>query len=102
MFAGSCDWLVREDLMSLPATLDCLIGTMEGWEDWLPDSRDTWKANVLLEACSYGICSIVVPRKQVLSPHPSGAKITLQQLEADGVIELMPEGTASPILVSVG
>ena len=98
MCAGSYDWLVRNDLISLPKTLDRLIRTMAGWEDWLPNSIDSWKTRVLLQACAFGICNIAVAQKQVLSPaDPWGAEITLQQLEADGVVELRPAGVASGV-----
>ena len=99
---GSYDWLVRADLTSLPKTLDRLIGTMSGWDEWLPSIKKSWKAKVLLQACAFGICNIAVIRKHVLSPDPRGAEVTLQQLEADGVIELRPAGMASGVRLMNG
>lgn len=60
---------------------------MDGWERWLSNSDNNVRASVLLRACTYGLCNTIVDRKQVVGSH-QGEDITLQNLEADGVIEL--------------
>ena len=85
--AGDFSWVNKPELLSIDRALDYLLGTMKGWDRWLPNTGDSLRAPMLLQACSYGLCNIAVDRNQVLVSL-CDEDITLQNLEADGVIEL--------------
>ena len=92
-YLGDFNWVIKPDLLSIDRALDFLVGTMKGWKRWLPNSGDSLRAPMLLQACSYGLCNIAVRRDQVLVED-----VTLQHLEADGVIELRwPTGMGSDV-----
>jgi hypothetical protein len=86
-FSGDFNWVIKPDLLSIDRALESLVGTMRGWDRWLPNSGDSLRAPMLLQACSYGLCNIAVDRDQALV-NLSNEDITLQHLEADGLIEL--------------
>lgn len=102
LFAGNFNWVIKDDLLSLDRALEYLVGTMKGWDRWLPNSGDILRAPMLLQAFSYGLCNVAVDRDQVLLVNISDEDITLQHLEADGVIELRwPTGMGSDVTVAI-
>jgi hypothetical protein len=86
---GDFQWFT-EGLMPLDTAVGLLLDTLtaQGWKEWFGvSSKRPLLARILLEATAYGLCNLPVSRSTVLA-----GSVTLQQLEADGVIELRQSG----------
>lgn len=99
--AGSYDWWHPGNAPPLHKVVNMLVNRMEhaGWSTWLGTDGPNYR--LLMQLVAYSLCNVPLPRSSLLPGTWPGGDVTLEQLERDGVVQLVSIGKLCCVVLGI-